>query len=119
MKNVHSFLHEWGWADFQGQDPGNGGAIPASLVRHYNIATAGAETRTLPDPPRSGILLALNMTVHVGDCVITAASAINAAGNTIITLNSIGDFVLLMSRKTSTGSGFAWVVITNNGAVLS
>ena len=117
MKNVHSILHELGWADYQGNDPGTGGALPAALIRHYNIVTTTAETRTLANPPRAGLYLLLNMVTDGGDCVITVASAINQSGNTIITLNDAGDCIELLSRKTS--SGFGWVVRFNNGASLS
>jgi hypothetical protein len=99
-------------------DPGNAGAISVARPGHINIVTAGAETRTLAAPTFLGQRLVLNMKTDAGDCVVTVASAFNAAGNTIITLNDVGDFVELVGGLSASGA-FRWVLVVNQGAALS
>lgn len=98
-------------------DPGNGGAIDVSRPGICEITTAGAETRTLADPTFRGQQIDLVMVSDGGDCVITAASPINQAANTTITLNDVGDFVRLVGKYNAT-DGWEWVVIVNDGATL-
>lgn len=100
-------------------DPGTGKAIPLTRNGTFAIVTgASGETNTLAAPDRAGQIIAFAMkTDGGGDRVITVASAINAAANTIITLNDIGDYVLLQSKPYSTG--YRWQVVVNDGATLS
>ena len=99
-------------------DPGDAGAIPVDESGTCAITTAGAETRTLAIPTFAGQELAISMDVDgPGDCVITSAQAINQAGNTIITLNDAGDFVLLVG--VTVGGALRWRVAANDGATLS
>lgn len=97
-------------------DPGDGGAIPVTKFGTVAITTAGAETRTLAIPTYAGQQLLLGLNVDGGDCVITSAQSINAAGNTTITLNDAGDFVKL--EGITIGGALRWRVIENAGATL-
>lgn len=99
-------------------DPGNAGAIDVQQSGYVLIVTAGAETRTLAAPQFIGQRLLLNMKTDLGDCVITVASAINAAGNTTITLNDVRDAIELVGRMGASGALF-WAVVFNDGTSLS
>lgn len=99
-------------------DPGDAGAIPVTKSGNVAITTAAAETRTLAIPGAIGITLDLSFDVRaVGDAVVTVASAINQAGNTIITLDTAGDFVRLAA--TQVAGALVWRVVVNDGATLS
>jgi len=98
-------------------DPGDAGAIPANANGVCEIVTLAAETRTLAAPARLGILLTIIMHTDGGNCVITAASAINQAANNTITLAEVRDCIVLQSSKV--GGALAWRVLSNDGAALS
>ena len=96
-------------------DPGDGNAIPVVKSGTVSIVTTGAETRTLADPSFVGQELAISMKTDGGNCVITAASPVNAAGNTAITLNDAGDSVLL--HAVEDGADIEWRVASVQGAI--
>lgn len=98
-------------------DPGNAGAIPVTDSGTVPIVTAGAETRTVANPAKAGLMLSLAMKTDGGDGVVTVASAINATGNNTITLNDAGDAIVLLSVPN--GSNYRWIVLVNSGASLS
>ena len=98
-------------------DPGNAGAIQVTRSGSVAITTAGAETRTLAIPGLAGITLAVSLDVRVGDCVITAAAAINQTGNNTITLNTAGDTIVLIAVKV--GGALVWRVVVNDGCSLT
>ena len=78
-------------------DPGTGAAIDVTRSGECQIVTgSGGETNTLAVPKFAGQRLTLCMkTDGGGDRVVTVASAFNASGNTIITLNDAGDAICL------------------------
>lgn len=98
-------------------DPGNGGAIDVSRSGYILFVSAGAETRTLARPTFIGQELQLNYKTDVNDIVITASASINASSNTTITLNDVGDYVLLRGTIGAAGALF-WRVVVNDGATL-
>lgn len=98
-------------------DPGNGKAIPVTKSGTVAITTTGAETRTIAIPGLAGIELAISLDVDGGDCVITAASAINQTGNNTITLGDAGDTVVLKAIQKA--GALVWRVVVNDGATLS
>jgi hypothetical protein len=99
-------------------DPGNAGAISVATDGVCAITTAGAETSTLAAPTFVGQELCIICdTQAVGARVITVASAINKAGNTIITLAAAKDMIAL---KAMTVAGVkVWRVVATDGAALS
>ena len=100
-------------------DPGDGGALTVDRSPvTYELVTTGAETRTLPDPVKSGLLLVLSMKTDGGDCVVTADTAINAAANTIMTFDNAGDSILLWSIPDG-ATAWKWKVMGNDGVALS
>ena len=98
-------------------DPGASGAIPVTRSGTVAITTAAAETRTIAIPGVAGITIAISMDVDVGDCVITAASAINQTGNNTITLNDAGDTIVLTAVQKA--AALVWRVVVNDGCTLS
>ena len=98
-------------------DPGDGEAIPVTQSGVCAITTEGAETRTLADPNSLGIRLTITLDVDGGNCVVTAASAINVTGNNTITLADAGDTLDLVA--TQVGGAKVWRVSGNDGAPLT
>lgn len=95
----------------------NAAAIPVKFGGNVHLTTAGAETRTLAVPGYVGQTLTLYFQTDGGDCVITVASAINQAGNTVVTMNDAGDSITL--RGVFTGAAMVWRVLANDGCALS
>ena len=96
-------------ADWMLADPGDGGTIDAQMTGVLCLKTETAETRTLPDPMTAGQRLSIVMDVDGGDCVVTAASAINQTGNTIMTFENAGDFIELVGVYV--GGALVWRAI--------
>jgi hypothetical protein len=100
-------------------DPGTGAAIPVTASATINITIgAGAETNTLANPTFAGQVLHLFIdTDGGGSRAITAASQINAAGNTVMTAQDVRDEILLTA--VTVGGALRWQVTVNNGWTLS
>ena len=98
-------------------DPGDAGAIPVDKSGTCLLETSAAETRTLADPPVVGRIISLAFKTDGGDCVITAASAVNQAGNNTLTFNDAGDHIILAAIEV--GSNLRWRVLCNDGVSLS
>ena len=100
-------------------DPGTGAAIDVTRSGEVQVVTAGAETNTLAVPTFVGQRLILTLKTRVGgDRVITVASAFNATGNTIITLDTAGDSICLEGCHGSAGV-YKWNQVWTNGPSLS
>ncbi len=78
-------------------DPGDGLAIPVTSNGTCALTSAGAETRTLAIPAWLGQTIVLTFDTDGGNIVITAASAINVNGDTIMTFTDIGETVTLQA----------------------
>ena len=104
-------------ADFELLDPGTGKAIPLTRDGIFTIVTAAAETNTLGLPTRVGQIIGFTMKTDGGDRVITVASAFNSSGNTIITLNDVGDTIVLIGVRS--GTTFRWQTLATDGPSLS
>lgn len=101
-------------------DPGTGVAIPVTKGGTVNltIGSSGAETNTLAIPGFAGQELAIiASTVGTGTRAITAASAINQTGNTVMTFAQANDLIVLKAVKV--GAALAWRVALNDGVALS
>ena len=99
-------------------DPGTGEAIPVTRSASIAITTAAAETNTLAIPAFVGQVMALVCDVYaVGDRVITAASAINQTGNTIMTFGAAADSIVLQGMQV--GGVLVERIVHNDGVALS
>lgn len=95
-----------------------GTAIPVTHSGSFPVTTAAAETNTLAIPTFLGQTLTIFVDTYAGgDRVITSAQRINQAGNTVITLGAVGDFIKL--EAITIGGALRWQVIANDGAALS
>lgn len=100
-------------------DPGTAQAIPVtrSATIEFTVG-AGAETNTLAIPAFVGQTMRLYCgTVGGGTRAVTAASAINVAGNTVMTFNAARDYIVL--NGVSIGGTRAWEVAFNANVALS
>ena len=99
-------------------DPGNAGAIDVSRSGYMESVTTAAQTRTLARPTFIGQQLELHCKTDGGDNVITVTGTINVTGNNTITLNDVGDYVLLRASR-GAAAVLQWRVVVNDGATLS
>lgn len=111
-----------GWVNLSGTalkvlDPGASKAIPVDCSGTVSLVTAAAETRTLAAPTFVGQELVLNFKTDGGDCVVTCATTVNAAGNNTVTFSAAGASVHL--RAVEVGTNLRWKAIFNEGGVLS
>ncbi len=98
-------------------DPGNGGAIPVTYSGVCSITTGGSETRSVAAPTFIGQTLEIIIDVDGGVAVVTFASAINQAGNTIATLTEVKDMLAVKCMQVAGVK--VWRVMANDGAALS
>ncbi len=100
-------------------DPGDTGAIAVARSGACAVTTGGSgETRTLAAPDAVGRQLTITLDVDGGgDCVITAATAINVTGNNTITMADAGDNITLVGAEV--GGSKVWRVVENDGPTLT
>lgn len=99
-------------------DPGTAAAIPVTRSASVAITSAGAETNTLAIPSFVGQTLSLYLDTDTsGARVVTSAQRINQAGNTIMTLTEVGDFIKL--EAITIAGALRWQVVANDGVALS
>jgi hypothetical protein len=101
-------------------DPGTGVALPVGSSGSIALTVVAAgETNTLPLATQAGIRLNISCAALGGGDTraITAAGAINAAGNTIMTFNAVTDTVSVQSMNVS--GAFLWRVVFNDGTGLT
>lgn len=113
-------------APFETTDPGTGVAI---LVDRWNqfialdVAAGATETNTLAAPLRAArrVCFTLARLGAGGTRAITAASAINQTGNTIMTFAEASDSIILESVQVGIGGTavYKWRVVYNDGVALS
>lgn len=118
---IHEDLFEAHGQSLEGKlpDPGAGGTIfPKGSLLICEMVTAAAEARTLADPDRSGVFLTLNLKTDGGNCTVTAATAVNAAGNTTLTFADAGDTAVFVSIPDG-ASAYKWKIVGNDGVALS
>ena len=99
----------------------DGDDISIAKWSYIGITTgASGETNTLNDPSKVGLRVTFNMmTDGGGDRVITADSAINQAGNTIMTFAAVDDMCILESVQVDADGNCEWRVVANDGVALS
>jgi len=95
-------------------DPGDTNTIRANKqLGVAEITTAAAETRTLAQPTKEGMLCAVVLDTDGGDLTLTVTGGYNADGDTAIVYDDAGDFVMFLSIKV--GSSYYWGVVAQRG----
>jgi len=100
-------------------DPGDAGAIPVTRGGVCMLTTAGAETRTVADPARTGMRLSLFFMTDGGNCVVTFSSPVNQAANNTLTLADANESAHFVAVKDSV-STYRWCLTSkdlNTGSV--
>lgn len=98
-------------------DPGDAGAIPVTNSGVCPMTSAGAETRTLAIPSFIGQQLSLIDDVHVGNIIVTVASAVNQTGNNTLTFGAAADSCFLVAMQLA--GVLVWRIMGNDGVALS
>lgn len=111
----HNVLHQIARGPSEVVDPGSGNPIVVDRYNQYiplTIAASASETNTLPDPIGVGYkLTVMAMTVGSGGTrTITAASAVNSAGDTSLVFNAVDDRVVLESVRVGTDD-YEWRIV--------
>ncbi len=109
MTADHNLQSKASASDWVIPDPGDAGAIPNYLTGVVELVSATSETRTLAAPVRSGLMLTLCFKTDGGDCVVTCATTVNITNNTIITFDTAGECIVLISI--ADGSTYRWRAI--------
>ena len=95
-------------------DPGSAGTITVTMYWQIcSVVTAAAETRTLAQPNRPGIIATVVLKTDGGDLTLTVTGGYNQPGHTVITMADAGDFVTFQSFDI--GGSYLWRVIGKEG----
>lgn len=99
-------------------DPGSGNTITIDRDGGVcTVTTAGAEARTLRQPTKEGITGTVVLGVWVGDLTLTVTGGFNIDGDTSITYDSAGDWVVFQSFKI--GTSYYWRAVAQEGTTAS
>ena len=95
-------------------DPGASGTITFSMWGQIcSVVTATAESRTLDQAIRPGILAAICLKTDGGNLTLTVTGGYNRDADTSITFADAGDYVILYS--VDIGGSYYWRVIAQEG----
>lgn len=98
-------------------DPGDAGAVPVTGDGVCAMTSAGAETRTIAAPGYLGQEISLIDDTHVGNIVVTSATAVNQAGNNTLTFGAAADACTL--KAMTVGGSLVWRITLNDGVALT
>jgi len=112
-----NILYSLFMARYVRKDPGDAGTINANNVQAqfalFPLVSAAAETRTLAQPTKAGLVVTLVLDTDGGDITLTVTGGYNADADTSLTLGDAGDFVTFISVKV--GSSYYWRVLAFEG----
>lgn len=112
----HNALQDMAVASFEMVDPGDtetiqidrwGAVVP--------VVTVAAETRTLAQPLRAGLMATVLLATDGGTLTLTVTGGYDQAGSTTVTLDDVADYITFYSIKS--GTSFYWRVIGYDGAI--
>lgn len=111
----HNAAYEMFQDDLVLPDPGDAGTIVFDRYGQIvEMVSAAAETRTLANPSRLGILAFIRMKTSGGDITMTAAGTLNVAANNTAVFADVGDQLVLLSVSATTG--YRWEILINTGS---
>lgn len=112
----HRILHDAFRAPFRMTDPGASGTITVDRDRAVvPVVTATAESRTLAQPTKAGLICTVELDTDGGDLTLTVTGGYNQAAATSLTLGDAGDFVTFISIKV--GASYYWRVLQGSEGV--
>lgn len=111
--SAHNILNDMNSAEVREVDPGNAGVLTVTKwFQQYNLISAGAETRTLPAPVKTGQMVCLAHKTDGGDITVTVTGGYDELGTTAFVLSDPGQFGLFMSIDDA--GSYKWRVIANH-----
>lgn len=112
--SAHRALHDMFRSPFLMADPGDAGTITVDRWGAVvPVTTATAETRTLAQPTKAGLLCMVEINSYGGACTLTVTGGYNQAGSTVITLGTEADWIRFVSIKV--GASYYWRIIAEEG----
>lgn len=118
MFTAENCLHRMYEAPYRMLDPGDTLTIyPREQFSVCPVVTAAAETRTLEQPSKAGIIHTIVLDTDGGDLTLTVTGGYNADAATSITLADAGDFVTFISVKV--GASYYWRVLASEGTTVA
>lgn len=100
------------------KDPGDAGTItPTMWGQICSVVTTAAQTRTLAQPTKPGVLVTVVLDTDAGDLTLTVTGGYNNAVDTAITLADAGDFVQFLSVEV--GTSYLWRIVGQEGAAFT
>jgi hypothetical protein len=110
----HRVLYDIRNAAFLMTDPGDAGTITVDRwMAVVPLVSAAAETRTLAQPTKSGMMCKLEVKTYVGAITLTVTGGYNQAATASIVLGTAGDWVLFTS--VDVGGSYYWRVVAHEG----
>lgn len=101
-------------------DVASGSAISVAVSGTCAMTSTGADTRTLAAPTFEGQRIMLTHGVDGGSVAVTASTAINEAGNTVMTFTDAKEAIELEGVLLAATPGtMRWQVVGNTGVTLS
>lgn len=100
-------------------DPGDGAALYVrenGVVYNLDIAAGAAETGTVPNPDRAGVVahIVARSVGSGGTRALTFAAAVNPASETVVTFAAAGDRVTILSKEVTSGV-YRWEAVDFSG----
>lgn len=103
-------MHESSWTIL---DPGNAGTITVYKdFAQVPLASAGAETRTLARPTRSGVYCQLYVQTYVGAITLTVTGNLNVNGTSTFVFGAAGQWALFVSQYD--GTNYYWELVSSS-----
>jgi len=101
-------------SDYSRPDPGNTATIIVDRQwSFYPIVSEGVETRGLARPGKAGLFAALTLKTAGGTVTVTVAGGYNEDGDTSLTFDKAGDYVIFYSIEH--GGSYYWRVVSYEG----
>lgn len=106
----HRILHDAFRAPFLMTDPGDAGTITVDRDRGVvPVVTTAAETLTLAQPTKAGLIHTVELDTDGGDLTLTVTGGYNNEADTTIVFERAGDFVTFISLKI--GASYYWRIL--------
>ena len=111
---AHNEPKEMFYADHAIADPGDTYTIVCDQWGSIcDVVTTAAQTRTLAQPTKTGVMVVVNLKTDGGDLTLTVTGGYNADADTTITYGDAGDWVAFYSIDV--GGSYYWRILQKEG----